>query len=279
MQILTPESCSWIGTKMCGGAPSSKVVSFSYGQIEGALPQFYQERQCHEWMKLAHQGVSSLFATGDSGVANRYNAGFNATCLNAEYGYLDQNGTKFSPDFPSNCPYITGVGATQLNGSVAGGEVAARFSGGGFSNIFPVPVWQKEAVSNWLDKYAPNYPNAVWNNSGNARAYPDIAAMGRNLTTVYLGKTYGVGGTSASAPIVAPLITLLNEERLEAGKGPIGFLNPTLYAHPEMLNDITSGNNPGCGTDGFHTAPGWDPVTGMGTPNYAKMREVFLSLP
>lgn len=96
---------------------------------------------------------------------------------------------------------------------------------------------------------------------------------------MYLNKTRGVGGTSASAPIFASIVNLLNEERLEQGKGPIGFLNPTIYKHPEMFNDITIGSNPGCGTDGFPASPGWDPVTGVGTPKYEKMREVFCALP
>lgn len=72
---------------------------------------------------------------------------------------------------------------------------------------------------------------------------------------------------------------MLNEERLAVGKKSIGFLNPIIYAHPEMFNDVTIGGNPGCGTQGFPAAPGWDPVTGVGTPNYTKMKEVFLSLP
>jgi tripeptidyl-peptidase-1 len=45
-----------------------------------------------------------------------------------------------------------------------------------------------------------------------------------------------------------------------------------------MFNDITVGSNPGCGTDGFPASPGWDPVTGAGTPKYEKMREIFLAL-
>lgn len=69
------------------------------------------------------------------------------------------------------------------------------------------------------------------------------------------------------------------EERLKIGKGPIGFLNPTLYSNPELLHDITEGHNLGCGTDGFDTAPGWDPVTGMGTPNYPAMLAYYLLLP
>lgn len=91
----------------------------------------------------------------------------------------------------------------------------------------------------------------------------------------------------------------LNNERAIAGKGPIGFVNPVLYAHPEVLNDIVNGTNLGCSSDGFQAVPGyvflhlrfqnaenipltmtrWDPVTGLGTPNYPKMKALFLSLP
>ncbi|KAF2721829.1 subtilisin-like protein [Polychaeton citri CBS 116435] len=286
-----PNLGGYTGPLQCGGAPKSNVISVSYGQIEGALPVFYQQRQCHEWAKLALQGVSVLYASGDSGVANRYNAGYNNTCLNAEHGYVDINGTMFSPSFPVNCPYITAVGGTTLRGKhLKDGETAVGkvnpaqplnyfYSGGGFSNVFEMPQYQAAAVTNYLQKYAPDYGPNVYNRSGCARGYPDISAIGLNVATVYLNRTIGVGGTSASAPIVAGVITLLNEERLAAGKGPIGFLNPTLYAHPEMFNDVTHGRNKGCGTEGFPATPGWDPVTGMGTPNYPKMKDVFLGLP
>jgi tripeptidyl-peptidase-1 len=49
------------------------------------------------------------------------------------------------------------------------------------------------------------------------------------------------GGTSASTPIFGAVINRINEERINAGKGPIGFLNPSLYANPSMLNDIING--------------------------------------
>jgi tripeptidyl-peptidase I len=94
-----------------------------------------------------------------------------------------------------------------------------------------------------------------------------------------------------ATPIVASLFNLINEERIKAGKSVIGFVNPTLYQHPEMFNDITAGNQakggPGiggdtlpsaCGNDGFSAVSGWDPVTGLGTPNYPAMLEVFMSL-
>ena len=153
------------------------------------------------------------------------------------------------------------------------------YSGGGFSNVFTLPSYQSAAVNNYTTNYPTDYSSDIYNNSGNSRAYPDVSAIGLNIPTVYLGSTYGIGGTSASTPIWGSIVTLLNEARIAAGKGPIGFLNPTLYAHPEAFNDITVGGNPGCGTEGFNAEPGWDPVTGLGTPIYPKLEEVFLSLP
>ena len=153
------------------------------------------------------------------------------------------------------------------------------YSGGGFSNYFPLPSYQASAVKNFMSKYAPNYGPKVYNDSGNARGFPDVAAVGLNGVTVFNGTTLGVGGTSLSAPLVAGIVTLLNEARIAAGKGPIGFLNPTFYANPDAFNDITIGGNPGCHTAGFNATPGWDPVTGLGTPNFQKLKKVFLSLP
>lgn len=71
----------------------------------------------------------------------------------------------------------------------------------------------------------------------------------------------------------------INEERLSQGKGTVGFLNPVLYANPWALNDITNGTNLGCGTEGFHATKGWDPATGLGSPNYERLRDLLVSLP
>ena len=51
------------------------------------------------------------------------------------------------------------------------------------------------------------------------------------------------------------------------------------YANPQVLHDITVGNNSGCNTEGFVASPGWDPVTGLGTPNYPAMLALYMSLP
>jgi hypothetical protein len=74
-------------------------------------------------------------------------------------------------------------------------------------------------------------------------------------------------GSGLSAPIFGAVITLINEERTATGKGPVGFINPVLYSHPHVMNDVVNGSNGNCGTPGFKAVPGWDPVTGLGTPN------------
>lgn len=241
----------------------------------------YAQRQCNEYMKLGMQGVTVVYSSGDNGVA-----GNGGLCLGANNSNQTEDGTRFNPAFPSVCPYITAVGATQIlaNATVTQPESACEtviYSGGGFSNVFPSPDYQSGMVKKYIADTASKlaYNSSVYNNSGNARAYPDIAANGANYAVILDGTPQLIYGTSASAPVVGSIFTLINNERLNAGKKPIGFVNPTLYANPDMFNDITMGGNQGCGTDGFQAVPGWDPVTGMGTPKYSKMRDVFMALP
>jgi tripeptidyl-peptidase-1 len=56
-------------------------------------------------------------------------------------------------------------------------------------------------------------------------------------------------------------------------------MNPVLYANPSALNDVKSGNNSRCSTNGFAAVKGWNPLTGLGTPNYAKLLKLFMALP
>ena len=73
------------------------------------------------------------------------------------------------------------------------------------------------------------------------------------------------------------MVSLLNDARIAAGLPSLGFLNPWLYAQGyKGLNDIVSGNNPGCGTQGFQATKGWDPVTGLGTPDFGLLKDIAL---
>lgn len=162
----------------------------------------------------------------------------------------------------------------------AGHPYSVNFSsGGGFSNIYPIPKYQASAVSTFFKHHNPPYKyysalspdtsntstlpdiatlagssGGIYNRIG--RGIPDVAANGDNIAT-YNGGDFGLsGGTSASTPIFSAVINRINEERIAKGKGPIGFLNPSLYANPGMLNDIINGTNPGCGTVGFEAVSG-----------------------
>ncbi|TFY58761.1 hypothetical protein EVJ58_g6216 [Rhodofomes roseus] len=194
--------------------------------------------------------------------------------------------TTFSPSFPATCPYVTGVGATQINTTSTRTMESAAYepgklsSGGGFSNIFALPSYQQTVVQDYLTNYPPPYSSSVYNSSGNSRAYPDLSANGVRYTVAADGEWLSVYGTSASTPVIASFFTAINDARIAAGKSSIGFINPTIYSSSfqAAFNDITDGSNPGCGTQGFYAEPGWDPVTGIGTPNVAMLRDLWLEL-
>ncbi len=275
-----PRPGGYMGPKNCGGFAATNVISTSYGYNEADLTAFYERRQCNEYMKLGLQGVTVLYSSGDSGVA-----GNRGQCIDANTTQYN-NGTNglFNPGFPSTCPYVTSVGATQINpgSSVFDPESACQqsiFSGGGFSNVFALPEYQAAAVNGFLADHPPPYGAERFNNSGRSRGFPDVSANGANYVVALNGRFQLVFGTSASAPTFGSVITLVNEARFANGKGPVGFLNPTLYKNPDALFDITSGGNPGCGTPGFTATEGWDPVTGLGTPNFPALMDLFLGLP
>ena len=92
--------------------------------------------------------------------------------------------------------------------------------------------------------------------------YPSLSPFLSIYTSIYPSIHPSSLGTSCSSPTFGGIIGLINDARLSQGKSPVGFLNPLIYEHPEVFTDITAGNNPGCGTQGFQASKGWDPVTG-----------------
>ncbi|KAG6845432.1 hypothetical protein H0H87_009339 [Tephrocybe sp. NHM501043] len=108
-------------------------------------------------------------------------------------------------------------------------------------------------------------------------AFPDVSAQSDRYRIFLSGRPILIGGTSASSPAFAGFVALLNDVRLAHGKPSLGFLNPLLYSKAASgFNDITLGHNSGCGTTGFNATKGWDPVTGLGTPNFGKLKKLVL---
>ena len=225
------------------------TISVSYSDNEDTIDPAYAAAVEVLFKKLGARGTSMIHASGDGGVAGSQGG----ACL---------PGGRLRPTWPASSPYVTSVGATDTTFAAAAG-----FSAGGFSNLNAPAPYQAAAIAAYLARNAPGMPPAAsYNRTG--RGIPDVAAVGEGFMIVSAGQTFAVDGTSCSTPTFAGIVGLLNDARVFAGKRPLGFLNPLFYAHPEVFTDIASGSNPGCGTRGFPATKGWDPVTGLGAPNF-----------
>eukprot|EP01042_Synura_sphagnicola_P003220 gene3220-biopygen3474 len=229
-----------------------------------------------EAMKLGVRGVTIIVASGDDGAP-----GFRGST------YSSPRTCAYDPSFPASSPYVVAVGATRgpevFNAEVAcqsdlGGVIT---SGGGFSNFNPMPSWQKSVVSGYFNtvKGTSSQPVSGYNATG--RAIPDLAVVGFDYLTSVGERLFAASGTSVSTPVFAAMVSLVNSNRLQAGKSSLGWITPALYSnYSAFVNDVTSGNNlcatgPGCCTQGFYCATGWDPVTGFGSVNFQNFLSVF----
>lgn len=116
----------------------------------------------------------------------------------------------------------------------------------------------------------------------------DISLLAVRYEVIIGGKVALASGTSASAPVMAAYVSLVNAARHKLGKPPIGFLNKMLYdigiKNNSMYRDIVSGDNKCCGenngvipccTTGFTSVTAWDPVSGWGSIDYPTFASIF----
>jgi tripeptidyl-peptidase-1 len=242
------------------------TISISYGDEEQTVPEPYARAVCDQIAQLGLRGVSVLSGSGDFGPGS--------TCQTND----GKKTTRFLPFFPASCPYTTSIGGTQ-----GIPERAVSFSSGGFSDLWPRPWYQDAQVSEYIKQLGTRW-EGLYNPKG--RGFPDIAAQGSAFRIVTNGRRGSIGGTSASTPVVASIVALLNAQRLQEGRTTLGFLNPWLYSlEGKAVTDIVSGGSRGClgrsQYSGAKTAvvpyaswnatKGWDPVTGIGTPLFDRM--------
>lgn len=283
------------------------VISMSWGwpengQCESGIgtctnPQDYVTRVNTEFAKIVARGITLVAASGDQGAPGDNFPGCSA-------GLSDL--------FPSSSPWVLSVGATMIGNAVGNSQTGSSpvtapvcrqpgvscargdilteevctypaaliTTGGGFSQYSTQPSWQVNAVQEYL-KSAPLPPAKYFNK--NNRAFPDVAALGHNYLVYLQGSIVPVDGTSCSSPVFAGILALINGQRMQAGKKPLGFVTPALYKAPaSAFRDITKGNNKcteGCCSNiGWEAAPGWDPLTGLGTPNFPVLSSYLNSL-
>ncbi len=228
-----------IGTAVHDATNKPSVISISWGAAES------------QWTQ---QAMTALDAACQAGAA----LGVTITAAAGDDGSTD-GGSGNNVDFPASSPHILGCGGTKLNGSgstitseVVWNELSNNegATGGGVSNVFPLPTWQAAA----------GVPKPSGSTGG--RGVPDVAGDADPATGYIIrvdGKSMVIGGTSAVAPLWAGLIAVNNA----INKKSAGFINPKIYTAgaKSSFRDIISGNN-----GAFAAKTGWDACTGQGSP-------------
>lgn len=241
------------------------IVSQSWAASEVSLNDAAGQAELAKWNTFYQQattqkGVTFFGSSGDSGATD----------------YTDASLSTFSPtpttSFPDDNPWVTAVGGTTL--TYSGGQYhevvwnSGGASGGGISRFYSMPAFQQ------------SLPQSDQQLLNGMRGVPDVAAAAdpnTGLAIYYAGQWTLAGGTSAAAPLWAGLMAVANQV---AGR-PLGYINPSLYKiaasshYASAFRDITAGDNSflGKGVDvqGYQATTGWDPTTGLGSPNAANL--------
>jgi len=226
------------------------IISISWGGPESSWTQQAMTAFDSAFQAAAAMGVTVCVASGDNGSSDGVNDGANHV------------------DFPASSPSVLACGGTrvQASGSKIAGEsvwndgAQGGAGGGGVSGFFALPAWQ-------------NGLQLTLTSGGNQaltmRGVPDVSGDADPETGYDVridGTDTVIGGTSAVAPLWAGLVARVNSTR----GGPVGYINPHLYAAASSLNDVTTGNN---GT--YAARPGWDACTGLGSPDGTKIATLF----
>jgi kumamolisin len=231
------------------------VISISWGSAESQWTTQALTNMDEAFQSAAAMGVTVCVAAGDNGSSDGINDGQNHV------------------DFPASSPFVLACGGSTLqapNDKIVNEVVWNDLStdegatGGGVSDVFPLPAYQ-----NGFDVPEPT-------DQAGGRGVPDVAGdadpnTGYNILVD--GESTVIGGTSAVAPLWAALVALINED---TGK-PIGYLNPLIYnqaVENSGFHDITEGNN-----GAFSAADGWDPCTGLGSPDGTKLMGALTGKP
>ena len=192
-------------------------------------------------------GITVCVAAGDHGTADETSGQWDG---------------KIHVDHPACDDLVLACGGTQIDNGTdvvwndgTSLEAGGWATGGGISEVFAVPSYQ--TASNKIISLDDGKPG---------RGVPDIAMSATNYFTRVDRQEGASGGTSAVAPLMAALVALLNQAKQKS----VGFLNPFLYSSVAkgVVHDVTSGTNGIANTvKGYNAGPGWDPCSGLGTPD------------
>lgn len=228
----------------------AKQVSTSWGLGETSVSAQYLQAENAIFLQMAAHGQTIYAAAGDSGAYDDYPANYSLVV-----------------DDPASQPYVVGVGGTKLlvnsstgtykSESIWNDGIGHGAGGGGISNFWPIPSWQK---------------NVPTTSSKTKRNVPDVALNADTNTgyAIYHNGQWAIyGGTSCAAPLWAAFTACINQARL-ANKMPVlGFANPSFYAigmgssYTQNFHDISMGDNLHYSAgQGYDNGSGWGSFNG-----------------
>ncbi len=205
----------------------------------------------------------------DTAIAEAGALGVTVCCAAGDNGSADGLADgRAHVDFPASSPHALACGGTRLlgTGSTIASEAAwndgpgGGATGGGVSDVYPLPAWQAHA----------GVPASANPGGRRGRGVPDVAGDADPQSGYRVqvdGSPAVYGGTSAVAPLWAGLVARFSQ----ALGAPLGFLNPRLYAAAgQGFHDVLAGSN-----GAYSAGPGWDPCTGLGSPDGARLLAVI----
>lgn len=231
-------------------SPAPTTISISWGQSED------------DWTPQARTAFDQALADANAlGVTVTAAAGDNGSADGATDG-------KDHADFPASSPHALACGGTRLDADPADGTIGSETvwndgahsaTGGGYSDAFPVPAWQMGFAAHTRQHKPAPAPSPAPGVRG--RGVPDVSGVADPQTGYKVrvdGKDMVIGGTSAVAPLWAALIALF----AQSTRRTFGQIQPLLYSRSTGFRDVTTGNN-----GSYQAARGWDPCTGLGSPD------------
>ena len=295
-------SCDKMCTALVAQGGYSYSQCWSYLQTQFQVCMFSSEKEEQridaEFQKLGLRGVTITAAAGDGGSHWSFSRFDDGSELGSALNNIVCSSMNM-PTYPASSPYVLAVGRWQwspysdYNRDDCSSWTPCGWNRGGcgFSWRHAAPAYQAKTTPAAIalgQQLAPSiFPtNNTYNASG--RAYPDFVSLAEvGIPMCIYGGCSAAGGTSAAAPTVGGMLSLVNDARLNAGKKPLGFLNTKLYqlmedptTYAECFFDIAVEHvNSGwsCGvysscyecSQGFVETKGWDAQTGFGQPNFA----------
>jgi subtilase family serine protease len=245
----------------------ASVISTSWGVCEPLEGSQDAQGENTLFQEAAIQGQSIVSASGDAGAEDCTDLLGNPT------GGL-------AVDDPAGQPFVTGAGGTSLDSlgpppaEIAWNSLGGA-TGGGISALWSMPSYQSSASSS-LGVINARSSGVPCSSRALCRQVPDVAAdadPNTGYAIYFAGGWTSVGGTSVASPTWGALLALTNASPVCRGSR-LGFANPALYRvasnlYSSAFNDITAGNNVITSAGGYSAGPGYDMVTGLGTPNGA----------